>query len=87
MLLFPLVGQLTGFGQVYNLIMLQHILLRYEKIDGIDLEENAIKIMGTYDPAETLYQLIEELEKGREFTVAGEHTIANLMIFQKLSPF
>ena len=45
--------------------MLQHIFSRYGVIDKIDLEENAVKMMGPYDPAEPLFQLIKQLEKGR----------------------
>ena len=46
----PLVNQPTGFGQVYALTMLHHLFFRYGKIYEIDLEENAVKMMGTYDP-------------------------------------
>ena len=63
--LFPLVDQLIGFRQVSVLTMLQRILSSYRAIEEIDLEENAVKMMGTYNPAEPLDQLIEQLEKGR----------------------
>ena len=62
--LSPLVDQLTGFGQVSALTVLQHLLSRYWTIDEINIEENAIKIMGTYDIAEPLVRLIEQLERG-----------------------
>ena len=52
--LSPLVDQLTGFGQVTELTTLQHLFSGYGAIDEVDLEENAVKMMGTYDPAETL---------------------------------
>ena len=60
-----MVDQLTGFGQVTALTMLQHLLSIYWAIDEIDLEENAVKMMGSYDLAESLARLIEQLEKGR----------------------
>ena len=44
--------------------MLQHIFYRYGAIDKIDLEENAVKMMGPYDPAEPLAQIIEQSKKG-----------------------
>ena len=47
--LSPLVDQLTGFGQVFALTMLQHLLSSYRRIDKIDLEENSMKIMGLYN--------------------------------------
>ena len=64
--LSPLVDQLTGFGQVTSLTMLQHIFSRYGVIDEINLEENAVKMMEPYDPVEPLARLIEQLEKGIE---------------------
>ena len=57
--LSQMVDQLTGFGQVSALTMLQHLFSIYRVIDEIDLEENSVKMMGPYDPAETLAQLIE----------------------------
>ena len=53
-LLSKMVDQLTGFGQAPALIMLQNLFARYGAIDGIDLKENAVKMMGTYDSAEPL---------------------------------
>ena len=44
--LYPLVEQLTGFGQVSTLTIIQNLLSIYGKIDRIDLEENSIKMMG-----------------------------------------
>ena len=64
-LLSPLVDPMKGFGQVSALTMLHNLFLSYGAIDEIDLEENAVKMMGSYDPAEPLAQLIEKLEKGR----------------------
>ena len=63
--LSPLVDQLTGFGQVSALQTLQHLFASYSVIDKIRLEENTVKMMGPYDPAEPLACLIEKLEKGR----------------------
>ena len=62
--LSPLVDQLTGFVHVSTLTMLQHIFASYMAINKIDLEENAVKIMGPYDPAEPLARLIKQLERG-----------------------
>ena len=56
--LSPLVDQLTGFGPVSALTMLQHLFSGYRTIDEIDLEKNYVKMMGPYDPAEHLAQLI-----------------------------
>ena len=53
-LLSPLVDQLTGFGQVTALTMLQYLFSSYRVIDKIDIKENAVKMMGPYDPAEPL---------------------------------
>ena len=69
--MFPLVDQLTGFGKVYTFGMLQRLFTSYGAIDEIDLEENPVKMMGTYDLAEPLAILIDQLEKGREFSHAG----------------
>ena len=82
-LLSPLVDQLTGFGQVSALTMLQHLFSRYGEIDEIDLEENAVKIIGPYNPAEPLARLIEQLEKGREFARSGGQTIYDAMMISK----
>ena len=56
--------QLTGFGQVSALTMMQHLFSRYGAINKIDLEEDAVKMMGQYNPTEHLSQLIKQLEKG-----------------------
>ena len=52
--LSPLVDHLTAFGQVSVLTIIQHLFSSYRAIDKIDLEENAAKMMGPYDPAEPL---------------------------------
>ena len=44
--LSPLVDQLTGFGQVLALVILQYLFTSYGEIDEIDPEENAMKTMG-----------------------------------------
>ena len=43
----------------------------YEAIYEIYLEENKVKMMGPYNPAETITRLIKPLEKGRYFTREG----------------
>ena len=63
--------------------MIQHILTIYGVIDEINLEENTVKMMGPYNPAEPLAQLIKQLEKGREFVRAGGQTISNDMMVSK----
>ena len=50
--LSPLVDKLAGFGQVYTLTMLRHLFDSYRVINKIDLKENAVKMMGPYDPTE-----------------------------------
>ena len=82
-LLSPLVDQLPGFGQVSALSMLNHFLPSYRAIDKIYLEENVVKMMETYDPAEPLARLIEKLEKRKEFASAGGQTISNTTMVSK----
>ena len=62
--LLEIMDQITGFGKVINLDMLQHLLRSYRAINKIVLEENAMKIIGAYDPLEHLSHLIKQLEKG-----------------------
>ena len=64
----PLVYQLTGFGQLSALTILQNLFSSCGEIDEIDLEENAVNMMGPYDPAEPLARLTNKLEKGIEFS-------------------
>ena len=82
--LSPLVDHITGFGQVSALTMMNNLFSNYRVIDRIDLEENTVKIMGPYDPAEPLVRLIEHSEKGREFAGAGDQIISNAMMMSKL---
>ena len=49
----------------------------------INFEENEVKMMGPYNPTEPLAQLIEQLEKGREFARSGGQTIADAIIMSK----
>ena len=81
--LYLLVDQLTGFGHVSALTMLQHIFSSYGEIDKINLKKNAVKTMGSYNPAEPLSQIIKQLEKGREFSIAGGQTIYGSMMMSK----
>ena len=69
--LSPLVDQLTWSWKVSAINILQHLFSSYGTIDEIDLEENAVKMMGTYYPIEPLAQLIEQLKNGREFARSG----------------
>ena len=81
--LSPLVDRLAGFRQVTAPAMLKHIFSSYRAIDKINLEENAVKMMGTYNPTEPLARLIEQLEKGREFARAVCQTISDVMMMSK----
>ena len=60
-LLYPLVNQFTGFGQVTVLQMLQNLFNSYGAIEEIDLEGNRLKMMGPYDPTELQSRLIDKL--------------------------
>ena len=81
--LSPLVDHLTGFGQVSTLTMLQHLFSSYWSIDEIDLKENAVRIMGSYNSAEPLARLIKQLEKGRESAISGCQIISDAMMMSK----
>ena len=78
--LSPMVDHLTEFGQVSALNMLQNLFSSYGTIEEIDLYENAIKMIGPYDPAENMVRLIETLEKGRQFARAVRNNIAETMM-------
>ena len=69
------VDQLKGFEQVTKLQILQRIFNSYGQIDETDLEENALKMMGPYNPKEPLAQLFKKLEKGSELACAGERQL------------
>ena len=47
---------------------MQHLFRSYRDIEKIDLKENSVKMMGTYDPAEHLACHIEQLEKNRKIS-------------------
>ena len=82
--LSPTMGQHTGFGQVMTIDMLRHLFRSYEAIGYIDLEENAVKMMGPYYPAEPLVRIIDQLKKGREFSRPGGQMIEKSMMVSKL---
>ena len=44
-------------------------------------------MMGPYNPVEPLAQIIEELEKGREFAREGGQKLSDAMLMSKVSPF
>ena len=81
--LSSLVDQLTGFVQVSALTMIQHLFTSYGEIDEINLEENVVKMMDPYDPAEPLALFIEQVERGREFARAGGQTISEVIMVSK----
>ena len=63
-LLYPLPYQSTGFGQVMAVQMIQYLLISYGVIDKINLKENSIKMMGSYDPTEPPACLIDQIKGG-----------------------
>ena len=63
--------------------MLQHLFSSYWEIGEINFEENAVKMIGPYNPAEPLVQLIEQLKGGIQFLIAGGQTISDAMIMSK----
>ena len=70
--MFPLVDQLTDFAHVTDLKMIHNLFNSYREINKTNLEENAVKMMGPYNPAEPLACLIDQLEKEREFALVQE---------------
>ena len=59
--LSPIMDQLTGFGKATSIEMLQHLFRSYRAIEEIYFEENTVNMMGSYDPAEPLARLINQL--------------------------
>ena len=53
-------------------------------INEIDLEGNAVKIMGPYNRTKPLAQLIKQLQKERELAGARVQTISDAMMMLKL---
>ena len=62
--LSSMMDQLTGFGQVSALAMLQCLFTSYGAIYETDLEKHLVKMMGYFDPKELLARLIKKLERG-----------------------
>ena len=81
--LSPLVDQITYFGQVSALTILQHLCSSYGVINEIELEENAVNMMGPYNASEPISQPIKKLEKGRELARSGGQKISDLMMMSK----
>ena len=63
--------QLTVFGQVTALNILQHIFRSYGAIEKINLEKNAFKMMDPYEPSKTLDRIIDQLKEGWYFSILG----------------
>ena len=63
--------------------MLQHLFSSYGVMGKINPEENSVKMIGSYDPTEALSQLIEQLEKGREFVRSGGQKIDDALMVSK----
>ena len=55
---------LKGFKKVTCMVMMAHLFRAYGKIDDINLKEDAVKMMGPYNPAEPPARLIEKMKKG-----------------------
>ena len=81
--LSPLVDQFTGFIQVSALTILHNLFSSYEVFNEINLGESTVKMMGPYNPAEPLAQLIKQLKKGREFSGSGGQKISDAMNMSK----
>ena len=82
-LLSPIVDQLTEFRQVTSLEMLQYLLRLYGAIGEINLKENAVKMMGNYDPTTTLARIIIQHEKGQKFEISGRQTISESIMVSR----
>ena len=76
-------GSTDRNGQLTALDMLQDLFRSYGAIGKIDLKENAVNMMGTYEPTEPLTRLFDQLEKGREFARAGGKTIYDATMVSK----
>ena len=51
--------------------MIKHLFSFYGEIHEINLEENTIRILGPYDPAETFDRLFDLIKNGQEFAREG----------------
>ena len=74
---------MAGFEQVTELQIIQHLFNSYRKIYKIDLKENVVKTMGPYDLVESQAQLIDKLEKRREFARGRGQLVADAMMVYK----
>ena len=64
--------------------MLQNLFSPYGEIDEMNLEENAVKMMGLYKLAEPFSCLIDQLEKGRKFARAVGQIFFDAMMVPKV---
>ena len=62
--LSPTNKQLPCFIEFTDLDMTNYLFRAYGAIYGFDLEENYVRMMGLYNPSESLASLINKLEKG-----------------------
>ena len=80
--------QLTGFGYVTALDILENFFKEYGEKDKIYLKENSMKMMQAYDPSEPLARLIEQFEKRQEFARSGGQSLTDAMMMLKgILPF
>ena len=68
--LYPLVEQMTGFGHVSALTMIQHLFSSYGMIDKINLKTKSTKMMGPYDPAEPFPRIDITIGKGERISAS-----------------
>ena len=61
-----------------------HLFRSYGEIDDINLEENDVKMMGPYNPAEPLACLLEHLDKWLELLCDRGQTITDVMVVSKV---
>ena len=82
--LSPMVDQLTMFVQVTAIQIVNYLFNYYRAIDRIDPNENAVKMMGAYNPEEPLAQIIWQLEKGKVFARSGAQNNSDAMMVSKM---
>ena len=63
--------------------MTNNLFRAYRAIVEIDLEENAVKMMGAYNLSKNLARLIEQLEKGRKLARSGGQTTTDATMVPK----
>jgi hypothetical protein len=75
--------QLTGFSQVTALALMSHLYDNYGLIDDVDLETNQVTMMKPYDPETPLANLVDQLQRGRNFANIGDQGLTDGMLISK----